>query len=69
MQEIIEKGIREHPELSVGSVNEGYEVRSVGNSQTLRDTALIEAFNLKCAIMYTMKNRKYIMLSVYIYTS
>lgn len=56
MQEIIEKGIREHPELSVGSANEGFEVRSVGNSQMLRDTALIEAFNLKCAIMYMMKN-------------
>jgi tetratricopeptide repeat protein 30 len=66
MQEIIEKGIREHPELSVGSVNEGYEVRSVGNSQTLRDTSLIEAFNLKCAIMYTMKNCKYVVLSVYV---
>lgn len=32
------------------------EVRSVGNSQTLKETALIEAFNLKAAIEYTMKN-------------
>jgi hypothetical protein len=31
------------------------EVRSVGNSQALRDTALVEAFNLKAAIEYTMK--------------
>ena len=54
--EIIEHGIREHPELSVGSNSEGIEVRSVGNTQTLRETALIEAFNLKAAIEYQMKN-------------
>lgn len=53
--EIIERGVREHPELSVGSGTEGMEVRSVGNSQALRDTALVEAFNLKAAIEYTMK--------------
>ena len=29
---------------------------SVGNSQTLRETALVEAFNLKAAIEYNMKN-------------
>jgi hypothetical protein len=32
------------------------EVRSVGNSQVLKDTALVEAFNLKAAIEFTMKN-------------
>ena len=58
LSEVIEKGVREHPELSVGS---GYsdgnvDVRSVGNSQTLHETALIEAFNLKAAIEFTMKN-------------
>jgi tetratricopeptide repeat protein 30 len=31
-------------------------VRSVGNTQTLRETALIEAFNLKAAIEFAMKN-------------
>jgi hypothetical protein len=31
--EVIERGVREHPELSVGSATEGLEVRSVGNSQ------------------------------------
>ncbi|KAF0983617.1 hypothetical protein FDP41_010682 [Naegleria fowleri] len=56
MQDIIERGIREHPELSVGSNTDGFEVRSVGNSQTLRNTALVEAFNLKFAIQYQMKN-------------
>lgn len=45
--EIIERGVREHPELSVGSSTGGVEVRSVGNTQTLRETALVEAFNLK----------------------
>lgn len=45
--EIIERGVREHPELSVGSQTEGVDVRSVGNSMVLKETALIEAFNLK----------------------
>ncbi|EAR85890.1 tetratricopeptide repeat protein (macronuclear) [Tetrahymena thermophila SB210] len=54
--EIIEKGVREHPELGVGSNAEGIEVKSVGNTQALKETALIEAFNLKAAIEYTIKN-------------
>lgn len=54
--DIIEKGVREHPELGVGSNQDGVEVKSVGNTQALRDTALIEAFNLKAAIEYTMEN-------------
>ena len=53
--EIIERGVREHPELSVGSNTDGIEVRSVGNTQILHETALIEAFNLKAAIEYTLK--------------
>lgn len=56
LAEIIERGVREHPELSVGSNTDGMEVRSVGNNQTLKETALIEAFNLKAAIEYVMKN-------------
>jgi len=54
--EIIERGVREHPELSVGSQTEGVDVRSVGNSMVLKETALVEAFNLKAAIEYLMKN-------------
>jgi len=54
--DIIEKGVREHPELSVGSNTEGIDVRSVGNSSVLKQTALVEAFNLKAAIEYVMKN-------------
>ena len=54
--EIIEKGVRNHPELSVGSNTDGIEVRSVGNSAVLKETCLIEAFNLKAAIEYEMKN-------------
>eukprot|EP01043_Picozoa_sp_COSAG02_P029978 COSAG02_NODE_1892_length_10483_cov_5.538424_3_plen_665_part_00 len=56
--EIIERGVREHPELSVGSNTDGIEVRSVGNTQTLKETALVEAFNLKAAIEYIMKNNE-----------
>lgn len=49
-------GIRDHPELSVGMTTEGIEVRSVGNTITLHETALVEAFNLKAAIEYQNKN-------------
>ncbi|KAJ3015116.1 Tetratricopeptide repeat protein 30A [Thoreauomyces humboldtii] len=54
--DIIEKGIRNHPELSVGMATEGIEVRSVGNSLLLHETYLVEAFNLKAAIEYHLKN-------------
>ncbi|KAJ8674102.1 hypothetical protein QAD02_005364 [Eretmocerus hayati] len=54
--DIIEQGIREHPELSVGMTTEGIEVRSVGNTLTLHETALTEAFNLKAAIEYQLQN-------------
>ena len=45
-------------ELSVGMTTEGIDVRSVGNTLTLHDTALVEAFNLKAAIEYQLKNCK-----------
>jgi tetratricopeptide repeat protein 30 len=57
--EIIERGVRDHPELSVGAQLEGaggLQARSVGNTGALRETALVEAFNLKAAIEYVMKN-------------
>ena len=51
-------------ELSVGMTTEGIDVRSVGNTLTLHETALIEAFNLKAAIEYQLKNCKYFLFSV-----
>ncbi|XP_076749464.1 tetratricopeptide repeat domain 30 [Xylocopa sonorina] len=54
--DIIEQGIREHPELGVGMTTEGIEVRSVGNTLTLHETALTEAFNLKAAIEFQLQN-------------
>jgi tetratricopeptide repeat protein 30 len=54
--DIIERGVREHPELSVGSNTDGIDVRSVGNSIILQETCLVEAFNLKAAIEYCMGN-------------
>ncbi|CAN0239180.1 unnamed protein product [Scytosiphon promiscuus] len=54
--DIIERGVREHPELSVGSNTDGIDVRSVGNSQVLQETCLVEAFNLRAAIEHTRKN-------------
>ncbi|KAJ7534030.1 hypothetical protein O6H91_13G076100 [Diphasiastrum complanatum] len=47
LEDIFEYGVREHPELGVGSHMEGMEPFTVGNSQTLKDSALVEAFNLK----------------------
>lgn len=58
--EIIERGVREHPELGVGSRADGVDGRSVGNSQVLKDTALVEAFNLRAAIEYSMKRSGHI---------
>ena len=37
---------------------EGIETRSVGNTLTLHKTALIEAFNLKAAIEFLLKNNE-----------
>ena len=56
--DIIEKGIREHPELSVGLATEGLDTSSVGNSKILHETFLVEAFNLKGAIECNVKNSK-----------
>lgn len=53
---IIDRGVKEHPELSVGSNTDGIDVRSVGNSMVLQETRLVEAFNLKAAIEYNSKN-------------
>jgi len=57
---IIERGIRDHSELSVGMATEldtkDFKVKSVGNTMVLAETALIEAFNLKSAIEYQLRN-------------
>uniref|UniRef100_A0A8C6MKA8 Tetratricopeptide repeat protein 30 n=1 Tax=Nothobranchius furzeri TaxID=105023 RepID=A0A8C6MKA8_NOTFU len=55
---IIEKGIQDHPELSIGMKTEGIDMHSVGNTLVLHESALIEAFNLKAAIEYQLKNMK-----------
>ncbi|XP_073396057.1 uncharacterized protein [Physcomitrium patens] len=52
LTEIFNHGLKEYPELGIVSSVEGVEPRSVGNSHTLRESALIEAFNLKAAILY-----------------
>ncbi|NWX83033.1 TT30B protein, partial [Nothoprocta pentlandii] len=56
ISDIIERGIRQHPELAVGMGTEGIDVRSVGNTLLLHRTALVEAFNLKAAIEYQLRN-------------
>ncbi|KAH7282442.1 hypothetical protein KP509_35G030700 [Ceratopteris richardii] len=56
LSELIENGIHEYPELSVGRQMEGMEICSVGNSQALNSSKLVEAFNLKAAIEYATGN-------------
>ncbi|XP_042302942.1 tetratricopeptide repeat protein 30A-like [Sceloporus undulatus] len=56
LSDVIERGMRQHPELSVGTNTEGLDVRSVGNTLLLHRTALVEAFNLKAAIEYRLCN-------------
>ncbi|KAJ1380784.1 hypothetical protein B484DRAFT_411924, partial [Ochromonadaceae sp. CCMP2298] len=56
ISEIIDKGIRNHPELSVGTNTDGVDVRSVGNSAVLKETCLVEAFNLKAAVEFEMRS-------------
>ncbi|NXH15396.1 TT30B protein, partial [Bucco capensis] len=58
ISDIIERGIHQHPELSVGMTTEGIDVHSVGNTLLLHHTALVEAFNLKAAIEYQLRNLK-----------
>ncbi|EFJ36123.1 hypothetical protein SELMODRAFT_404606 [Selaginella moellendorffii] len=54
--EILEHGVRQYPELSIGSHVKGIELCSVGNSPELKESALVEAFNLKAAIDYVNGN-------------
>ncbi|NXF15683.1 TT30B protein, partial [Rhodinocichla rosea] len=56
ISDIIKRGIHQHPELNVGMTTEGIDVRSVGNTLLLHRTALVEAFNLKAAIEYQLRN-------------
>ncbi|XP_056870416.1 tetratricopeptide repeat protein 30A isoform X1 [Takifugu flavidus] len=58
VEDIKNRGIKEHPELSVGMTSEGVDFHSVGNTLELQQTALIEALNLKAAIEYQLKNVK-----------
>jgi tetratricopeptide repeat protein 30 len=44
---------------------EGIEVQSVGNTLTLHETALTEAFNLKAAIEYQLQNCNFLQLLYY----
>ncbi len=43
-------------ELSVGMQTDGIEVASVGNTIILHESCLVEAFNLKSAIQFNLKN-------------
>ncbi|CAI5440263.1 unnamed protein product [Caenorhabditis angaria] len=58
LTEIINEGVRKHPEFNIGMVSEGIDVVFVPNSLALHESALIEAFNLKFAIEYKSKDVK-----------
>ena len=52
----IERMVKLHPQLAVGARMDSQHVLSVGNSAALKDSFLIEAFNLKAAIEYNMQS-------------
>ncbi|XP_014775288.1 tetratricopeptide repeat protein 30A isoform X1 [Octopus bimaculoides] len=58
INEIIERGAQEHPDLDIGMTTMGLETRSVGNTLVLQETGLVQAFNLKANIEYQLKNIK-----------
>ena len=47
-------------ELSVGMQTDGIEIASVGNTYILHESCLVEAFNLKAAIQFNLRNCKFI---------
>ncbi|KAL4422716.1 hypothetical protein ABPG75_008913 [Micractinium tetrahymenae] len=56
LAEIVEAGVQRHPELGIGTQTQGMEARSVGNSAKLKQTALVEAFNLRAAVELQLGN-------------
>uniref|UniRef100_A0A1I7UIZ1 Tetratricopeptide repeat protein 30 n=1 Tax=Caenorhabditis tropicalis TaxID=1561998 RepID=A0A1I7UIZ1_9PELO len=58
IEEIIKRGVKDHPEFNIGMGSEGIEVNFIQNTQKLHESALIEAFNLRFAIYYRMKDYK-----------
>lgn len=58
--EIVERGIRNHPELGIGSSAETEGgARSVGSPPSLATSGLTQALNLKAAIEYQEGNSMY----------
>lgn len=53
--EIIDRAVKDHPELGVGMGSE-MPMAYVGNTLLLHESAVVEACNLKFAIEYQMKN-------------
>ncbi|MES1910706.1 MAG: hypothetical protein MHM6MM_003251 [Cercozoa sp. M6MM] len=56
LENIVTRGIVEHPELAVSAHKEKEQAHSVGNSAALKETALVEALNLKAAIEWQNRN-------------
>lgn len=59
LADIVERGIRNHPELGIGAQAEtDGGARSVGNPPALSLSGLTQALNLKAAIEYQEANSK-----------
>jgi tetratricopeptide repeat protein 30 len=57
ISDIIEHGIKKHPELNIGTRPTNREELTPNlDAQLLQETYLIEAFNLKAAVEYQLKN-------------
>ncbi|EGT58244.1 hypothetical protein CAEBREN_29399 [Caenorhabditis brenneri] len=56
IEEIIKRGVKDHPEFNIGAGSEGNDVNFIQNTQKLHESALIEAFNLRFAICYRTKD-------------
>lgn len=57
LADIVERGIRNHPELGIGAqIDTDGSARSVGNPITMALSGITQALNLKAAIEYSENN-------------
>ncbi|KAF1768481.1 hypothetical protein GCK72_000293 [Caenorhabditis remanei] len=58
VDEIINRAVINNPEFNIGQGLEGHDGNFIQNSQKLHESAIIEAFNLKFAMHYRVKDFK-----------
>ncbi|KNC47071.1 flagellar associated protein [Thecamonas trahens ATCC 50062] len=52
LTKIVDRAVVDHPEFPIAAIEQGLDVRVVPNSRTLHETALVQAFNLRAAILF-----------------